>query len=232
MTSPGRDVTAALSPALALALVVAGLAVWNVARSLWVPDGWHLPINVAVCVGTVGVAWLAGLRAGALGLGRDALGSGLRLGGIAFALISAVVVVGGVVGLVSDDGAADTSSGAMLLRVLVVIPIGTVLAEELAFRSALHGLLTEVVSSRWMVVAVGAVLFGLWHVVPAYRGGAAGTDVVEVGTTGAALGTFVATTLAGIGFLWLRTRSDSVVAPMLAHLATNSVTFAVAWLFR
>ena len=45
-------------------------------------------------------------------------------------------------------------------------------------------------------------------------------------------GTFVVTTIAGVGFLWLRTRSGSVVAPMLAHLATNSLTFAVAWAFR
>lgn len=229
---PARDGAATVTPALALAVVIAVLATWNVARTLWVPPGWHLPINVTVCAGTVGVAWLAGLRSDALGLGRDALGSGLRLGGIAFALISAVVVVGGAIGLASDDEAGDVSAGGMLLKALVVIPIGTVLAEELAFRSALHGLLTEVVSSRWAVVAVGAVLFGLWHVVPAYQGGGAGTDVVEVGRSAAALGTFVATALAGVVFLWLRTRSDSVVAPVLAHLATNSVTFAIAWLFR
>ena len=28
---------------------------------------------------------------------------------------------------------------------------------------------------------------------------------------------------------WLRLRSGSVLAPMLAHLATNGVTLVVAW---
>lgn len=41
--------------------------------------------------------------------------------------------------------------------------------------------------------------------------------------------TFLATTAAGVGFEWLRRRSGSLAAPALAHLATNSVTFAVAW---
>jgi len=36
--------------------------------------------------------------------------------------------------------------------------------------------------------------------------------------------------LVGIGFAWLRVRSDSLIAPMLAHLATNSLTYAAAWL--
>ena len=35
--------------------------------------------------------------------------------------------------------------------------------------------------------------------------------------------------LAGLGFAWLRVRSDSLVAPMLAHWATNSLAFVVAW---
>jgi membrane protease YdiL (CAAX protease family) len=41
--------------------------------------------------------------------------------------------------------------------------------------------------------------------------------------------TVVVTTAAGVGLAWLRVRSDSLLAPMLAHLATNSVTFALAW---
>ena len=49
------------------------------------------------------------------------------------------------------------------------------------------------------------------------------------GKAAAVAGTFVATFVAGLGFAWLRERSGSVIAPAAAHLATNSVAFAVAW---
>ncbi|HTO00867.1 MAG TPA: CPBP family glutamic-type intramembrane protease, partial [Microthrixaceae bacterium] len=42
--------------------------------------------------------------------------------------------------------------------------------------------------------------------------------------------TFLATALFGAILVWLRRKSGSLVAPALAHLATNSVTFAVAWI--
>jgi membrane protease YdiL (CAAX protease family) len=43
------------------------------------------------------------------------------------------------------------------------------------------------------------------------------------------LGAMVSTFLAGLVFAWLRMRSGSVVAPMIAHLSTNGVAFTVAW---
>ena len=146
-------------------------------------------------------------------------------------VFAAAVVVGlGLLGALTDDR-ADVSAGSMLLRAVLVIPLGTVLVEELAFRGTLHALLDRVGGPRWTWV-VGAVLFGLWHVFPAWRGGAVDTDLAEVGRVATTAGTLVATTLAGLVFVWLRVRSDSLVAPVLAHLATNSVTFAVAWTFR
>ncbi len=70
-----------------------------------------------------------------------------------------------------------------------------------------------------------SVLFGLWHVNGVLHNGSGGIAV------GAVIGTVLATTVAGVGFGWLRVRSDSQLAPVLAHVATNSVTFAVAWAF-
>jgi membrane protease YdiL (CAAX protease family) len=32
-----------------------------------------------------------------------------------------------------------------------------------------------------------------------------------------------------LGFAWLRLRSRSLVAPVLAHIATNGVALVVAW---
>jgi membrane protease YdiL (CAAX protease family) len=219
-----------LGPTAALALLVGGLAAANVIRSTIVPGGWHLAFNLGIGAFAVGVAVAAGLGAAELGLDRATLGPGLRLGGAAFGVVTLGVIVLGLLGVLTDDR-ADVSAGSMLVRALVVIPLGTVLVEELAFRGTLHALLQRVGGAGWTWVG-GAVLFGLWHVFPAWRGGAVDTDLAEVGRVATTAATLLATTGAGVVFVWLRVRSDSLVAPVLAHLATNSVTFALAWLFR
>jgi membrane protease YdiL (CAAX protease family) len=219
-----------LAPPVALAVLVALLASANVVRSTLVPSGWHLAFNVGIGLAALALGLLAGLGRADLGLARRDLPAGVRLGAVAFVAVSAVVVVAGFAGLLTDDR-ADVSGGEVLVRALVVIPLGTVLVEELAFRGVLHGLLVRATSTLGVYVA-GSLLFGLWHVVPAWRGGGVDTDVVALGRVALVAGTFAATSLAGVGFVWLRARSASLVAPALAHLATNSVTFALAWAFR
>ena len=68
-------------------------------------------------------------------------------------------------------------------------------------------------------MAAGSVLFGLWQVPP----------IIDDRSWVGVLGTFAATTGAGAAFTWLRRRSGSIVAPMLAHLGTNSTTFTLSW---
>lgn len=194
-----------------------GLAAADVARSTIVPPRWHLVFTVALAVFAVGLALAAGLRADELGCSPAHLGAGLRFGGIAFAVISAVLAVAAVAGLLHDER-TDVGVSAMLVRVLVVIPVGTVLAEELIFRGALDGLLRRVMSPA-RAMAVGSVLFGLWHVPP----------IAGDHSPTAVFGTVAATTAAGAGFTWLRRRSGSILAPILAHLGTNSTTFALSW---
>jgi len=182
---------------------------------------WHVATTAAL----IGIGGRAGLGAAELGLGRDRVRAGLRLGGLAFVGISAVVVAGGLLGVVTDDR-AEVGGGEVALRVLVVIPLGTVLVEELAFRGVLHGLLHRAAAPA-VATAVGSLAFGLWHVVPTATGG--GVQTGDVALPLLVAGTFLATTAAGFGFEWLRRRSDSLLAPALAHLATNSITFTVAW---
>lgn len=219
MTRPGGRRASSTAFAATSVLVVA-----NVSRPV-VPGGlWHAATAVAMLL----VARWGGLGVGDLGLSRDRVRDGLRLGGLVFVSISAVVVAGGFLGVVQDDR-VDVSAGELALRVLVIIPLGTVLVEELAFRGVLHGALHRALPAR-VALGTGAILFGLWHVLPAATGG--GITAGDPSPVLLAGGTFAATAVAGVGFEWLRTRSDSLVAPMLAHLATNSVTYAVAWAFR
>lgn len=209
-----------MRPTRALAVLVAGLAAGVIARSTIVADDWHFVYNLGLGAFAVGVAASAGLRAADLGCARSTIGAGLRLGAVAFVAISATEVIGALAGFF-DSRAEDldgVTTGEMLLRVLVTIPLGTVLVEELTFRGSLEGLLRSTTTAT-RSMAAGAALFGLWHVAPI-----ADEGVVTV------LGTVAATTVAGVGLIWLRRRSASLVAPMLAHLATNSTAYALAWL--
>jgi membrane protease YdiL (CAAX protease family) len=210
-----------VTPRRALAAVLVLLATVNVTRSLLVPGDWHLwyallAVSVVVAVGVAG-----GLDRDELGLDPARLPAGARLGGLAALAVLAVLVVGALLPATAgafEDERAAIPFAELLWRAAVVIPVGTVLVEELAFRGVLDGLLHRVTSPR-RAAAVGAAVFGAWHVLPTLRSSG----------TAAAVGTFVATTLAGLGFSWLRRRSGSLLAPVLAHIATNSFALVVAW---
>lgn len=217
----------ALSPRVAALILIAVLVTVNVTRSLVVPDRWHLVLGLATAAASLWIASAAGLDAADLGLSTSTAGRGLVYGAAAFTAISSVVVLLGVAGVLVDDR-VDVTLADMLVKALVVIPIGTVLVEELAFRGSLHGLLGGALPDRWVLPA-GALLFGAWHVLPAWVDGTT-TGSVETGRTVAVVATFAGTAIAGAAFVWLRTRSGSLLAPSLAHLGTNSVTFAVAWI--
>ena len=208
---------------LALGVLVAVLATWNLTRDPLVPGSYHLTANVLLTAVVLGVAGAGGLRAADLGLRRASLGSGFAYGGVVVGVVLAGLVVAVLVApRAFRDDRVDVSLGRMLFEVLVEIPLATVMFEEVAFRGVLLGLLRKRLPT-WPAVVVSALLFGLWHV----------DGVLHrhdgPGLAAAVAGTVLATTVAGLGFAWLRVRSDSLVAPMLAHWATNSLAFVVAW---
>ncbi len=212
---------------VALAVTVVVLASWNLSRSVLVPDHFGIPSALGMAAMLGGLGALGGLGWSGLGLARDRLVRGLAYGGAVFGAVVVVMVVAGALPVTThalDDTRVHVGVATMVFEVLVAIPFGTVVLEELAFRGTLLGLLRRRLSTP-TAVGVMAVLFGLWHVKNVWHDTGGGVAV------GAVLGTFLATTVAGVGFGWLRVRSDSLVAPVLAHVATNSVTFAVAWLF-
>jgi membrane protease YdiL (CAAX protease family) len=82
-------------------------------------------------------------------------------------------------------------------------------------------------------VAAGALLssglFGLWHIVASLGGGPANAAMVDVvggdvaGTVVRVVVTVLFTSLAGVVLCWLRLRSGSLLAPMLAHWTVNGL---------
>jgi membrane protease YdiL (CAAX protease family) len=156
------------------------------------------------------------------------LTDGLRYGGLAFGAVTVVILLGVAIPATREafhSGRADITARQLLVQVPLTIPLGTVVVEELVFRGALLGLFRLAMPTARAVVSC-SVLFGLWHV-PSVLAATSGSDVRVLA---AAAGTFVATFAAGLAFCWLRIRSGSLLAPAMAHLATNSVALVVAWL--
>jgi membrane protease YdiL (CAAX protease family) len=219
-----------------IALVVAVLALHNVFGNEVVPDAAYVPANVLTGAVLVGLALGAGASFGDLGLGRADASTGLRWG-VAIAGVVAVGLAVGVAlpptrGLFHDQRVAGLSGADLAYETLLRIPVGTALFEELAFRGVLLALLLRV---TWTVpaVAVSSVLFGLWHILPTISGLRANELAAGAAATiGAVGGAVIVTALGGVLLCALRLHTGSLIAPVLAHTATNSLATVAAFMVQ
>jgi len=218
--------------------VVIVIVVYNVVGNLWLPLWMYIPANL----GTAGLLlWLAhrdGVSWRELGMSRAQDRDGFRVGIVVVAVVLGFVAIGVLIPwtrhFFHDDRVGDATLGLMLYHVFIRIPLGTVILEEVAFRGVLLGLLRRHVSTPWAVMW-SSVLFGLWHVIPGY-GAATANEQVKLITTGSIFGILAAivvavlsTAVAGVVFCWIRLRADSLIASMMTHMATNSISYAAAW---
>ena len=211
------------------------LLAWNnlVVHRLPGRPGSYVVANVAAAGVLLAAARAAGLSWAELGLGRRRLPAGVRWGGACAATVAAcygtALAVPGLRPLLADARVAVLGGGEIAGQVLLRIPLGTVLWEEVAFRGVLLAALSRLLP-RAGAVGVSAAVFGLWHVRPTL-GALAANDLVggPLARTGAVLLACLGTAAAGVLFAELRLRSGSLAAPALLHLATNTLgTLAAA----
>ena len=224
-----------MTTSAALVVVLVSLVVVNV----WVhvgPRRAHLVTGPLGAVALLGVGRVAGLSWASLGLSVSQLLPGLAYGAAAAGAIALVYVVGMAIPLTRRaflDTRYQIPMRAAVLMSLVTIPLATVVFEEVAFRSVLWGLL-EADHGTAVATALTSVLFGLWHVLPALDVTGTSTAISDGGRPPrrrvllTILGTVLFTALAGVVFAELRRRSDSLVAPVLLHWATNGLAVVAA----
>ena len=213
--------------------IVATLAVMLVGYSSvrWVDLDVLVAVLTAAAIGAVGR--LSGLGWGDMGLASTSWRRGLLWALCAFALVAAVYVVILLTPLdvLLDDTRYDDGWAQAWLTALVVVPLGTVLWEELAFRGVLWGQLHTRWSAR-VATIVSSLLFGVWHALPALRFADSNESVTTVSDgTGSTIGTIsltvlltvVLTGLGGAVLCELRRRSDSLLAPIGLHWAINGL---------
>ena len=147
----------------AVGLVIVALAVAKVVDRA-VP-GAHVAVGLGLAACLVAIAPGPGVTAADLGLSAADLAGGPSLGSGRGGVRGRGLRPGlpGRAGSRGAPGSGRATSGTRRWTVLVAIPLGTVLPEELAFR----GLLLSLLERRWSVPAatlLSSVLFGLWHV--------------------------------------------------------------------
>lgn len=212
----------------------ATLVVHNVLVHRVLPPRLHPLAGVATTGVLFGLSRAAGATVRELGLEADTLRRGIRVGSIA-----AVAVGTGITAAMSlpagrrhfARGAPGTSSKRrMAYDTVIRIPWMTAAFEEMAFRGVLFGLL-EHRFSRPVALAGSTAAFAAWHVLPAFPGSGGVQDTWDAPhPVLAVIGSVAVTGAAGLAFGLLRSQTGSVLAPFLAHSATNvgGYTAAVA----
>ncbi len=221
-----------------VAVVIVVLVLTNLVAHFTTP--WASVATVpAAAVGLVALLRFNGLGWAELGLGRDHWKSGVAYALAAMALVVTVIAVGVLLPLTRPmfmNNHYATISGALVAS-MIIIPLQTVIPEELAFRGVLHGALNRAWGFRGVALA-GSLMFGLWHIATSL-----GLTSSNVGFTrlfgGGVVGTLagvtlavIATAVAGFVFSWLRRRSGSLIAPIALHWSLNglgALAAALVW---
>jgi uncharacterized protein len=214
-----------------LLVVLGGMVALNVVTAQAL-DSWpEAAAHVLGAAAAVAYAMWRGYSADDLGLGREAVGSGVRvgaaLGAIIVAGVTALALVPFSSDFLDDDRFDQLSNWEALYEILVRIPFVTALTEELLFRAVLLAVLLAMTSTK-VAVLWSSVVFGLWHALTALNGldGNEATDSFDGwAAAGSVVAVVLATGVAGVLFAWSRLRSNSVVAPWIVHIAFNSSTF-------
>ncbi len=224
-----------------LAVSVLALGMVSFANRLG-PGNTGLVLEPLVAVALILLARRAGFSWHDLGMSRRTWWRGVKYALVAVLAVALVYAVAIVIPLTRQaflDGRYQMHTGTALLTALVIIPLGTILLEEIAFRGVLMGLFRGK-GRTWPAVAISSVLFGLWHIVPAAALNANQLVSEAFGAgpmakTAMVVAVVAFTGVAGWVLCEIRRRSGSLIAAAGLHWATNGLGVLVTsalWSFR
>jgi membrane protease YdiL (CAAX protease family) len=215
--------------------VLVTLAAVNIADK-YGPHHTGLVVGPLVALGLILLGRRAGLTWHDLGMSKRTLLPGLKYAVGAVLAVAVVYAIGAALPWTRPafhDVRYHLHLSAALLTAFIVVPLGTVLLEEVAFRGVLLGMIRRHRGATWASIT-SSVLFGLWHILPSLRlnqanqavGAALGTTLT--GRVLAIAGVVAFTALAGLLLCELRRRSGSILAAAALHWAINGMGLLVA----
>ena len=221
--------------------VVSVLAASNVMTNRVLPPVAYVPWNLGIAATLIGLARRAGCYDAALGLNsrdlrRGAAGGAAGVAAVAMAY-TALLASGPGRAAFEDTRVTSLPTATAWWHILVRIPLGTALAEEVAFRGVLPAVLESPHRPSRAPGAISSLLFGLWHILPArdLRQQNASVEGLSSahGDIPVLAGQVAAMVAAGGVLHGLRRRTGHLAAPIAVHVATNVMGFAAArWLAR
>lgn len=215
---------------LAVSVVVVA---YNNVVNRWRPfhGAAYVPLNT-VFAGTITLlaAAVLGLSAAELGFDGDAAGATSALGIVVLFALAVVILARSRHGhRLTDARVIDLRGPALIFYVLVRIPLGTAVTEEVVFRGVLFAAWRDAGVSSVVAAVCTSVAFGLWHVAPTIIGIRVNhldtsRRTIRIVVIGAVLFTFSA----GMGLTWLRVATGGLVAPIVLHAGINSASALAA----
>src|SRR6201996_4641013 len=187
-----------LPTGLAVVVTIVILAVVNVV-DVTVPHA-SLAVGPVCAAVLLALARLAGLSWAELGLGPGTWRRGLAWAAAAIGIVALVLAAGAALPLTREafrDSRYHLDWAQALLTAFILIPVGTVLLEEVAFRGVLWGLLRRL-HGPVTATAVSSALFGLWHILPSL--GLAGDNEAIGGAVGTGRSAQVVTVAGTVAF--------------------------------
>lgn len=216
------------------------IGAYNLIQNLLLPVRAYVPANLIASQGMVALARGYGCTWDELGLKPSRVRNGLYLGTAGVAASVAVAVAASANPstrkYLLDQRAARQRQSDIAYRVLVRLPLGTALFEEVTFRGVVPAMWRRSGASQRESATAAAITFGIWHLIPANQaltGNPLGprftnrTSRAGVVVTGALL-----TAISSFGFSWMRERSGSLIAPWMTHSAINAAGYlagVLAW---
>ena len=208
----------------------------NILANTVLPQRLHVPASLVAAAVVAGFARRAGASTEEQGLHPKHAVRGAAFGVAAatpiFAAVGAGLLFRGSREFYRERRIVDATPREAASEVLVRIPLGTALTEEMIFRGAALGLLSRH-HSRLKAAAISSALFGLWHIPPTVnriKTNALVRERPRPQQTAWVAGTVAATALAGGVLSWLTYRSQSIIAPWMVHSAANISGYAATWL--
>ncbi|MDQ4095747.1 MAG: CPBP family intramembrane metalloprotease [Actinomycetota bacterium] len=211
---------------LILAALVVALPLYNLLANRWPPfnQALFVPMNLALA------AVVVGLGLGAMDLTSEEVFGSFRVGGAAMGFLLGVLVTLPLFGLaffdrtasvVHDERVAHLSGSTLAYQVLVRIPLGTALVEEVVFRGVLFAAWRDAGTVRAAIFS--SIVFGLWHIGPTINLVEANKpEASPLRTVRTIAGAVVFTTAAGVLFCWLRVRAG-LAGPIAMHATVNGL---------
>ncbi|MBX4201837.1 CPBP family intramembrane metalloprotease [Candidatus Saccharibacteria bacterium] len=213
----------------ALTLFLVSLVIFNIAFIS--TGGWaRLFWNLAGYAVIYSAYRFANLNLSSIGLSANKIKPGLKYG---ISIIGIIAVGMLIVFFIDKTAFKDPRYHHNLFTALyaaaVLLPLKTVLFEELAFRGILPAICLKIKNQRRFATIVSSLAFGLWHVYSATKiGDYSLSDTIVIPNVAVLFGVFVATSVAGYLFCELRWRSGSLIAPITVHWFINGFGLILA----